>query len=343
MPDILTHLISADEALNHLSYDTAKTILSNRSIYNLGAQGPDLFFYHFIFPWQKTSEIEYLGSKIHQEKIQQFFLNSANIIKQSFAGDSFEFFKKKDLNSDSHKKFSYLAGFLTHYAMDIHCHPYIFYFSGHEGGYNHKYFECILDTLMNDIYDTKRLRLYKTGKAIKLNSNDRYLIAEYLSKILHHTYNESVAIKDIDQAMKDMKSTMNTMYDPKAIKRQSFRLADRFTGANGKIATAQYPATYDKKVDHLNLRHQEWCHPSDPNTIYTDSFLDCMKRGIKAAEDMITALSRYIVHQITIDEFKAIIGNKLYDTGLDASVSGDMTHSSPIVDYKKTLKIKEKK
>lgn len=343
MPDILTHLVGGDEAIKLIKPHYSKTLSANRAFYNLGAQGPDIFFYHHIFPWQKSSLIDTIGTRLHQEKTLNFILSGAQMIKQNFTGDAFEFFSKQSLQSDAHKRFAYLAGFISHYALDIHCHPFIFYFSGHEGGYNHKYFECIIDTLINDIYHGKKKKLHKTAKAITLASYDNLLISNMLNYMIFKTYKEDIAIKDIQQTIKDMRSTMKTMYDPLSIKKNVLKSADKLSKANGKIITAKFPVKYNSKVDYLNLKHNQWCHPCDESILSTDSFLDCLNQGIKASAAMIQALARYITHEIPTEEFKSIIGNKRYDTGLDIALFDDMYYSNPILDYKKELKIGDSK
>ncbi|MBN2794981.1 MAG: zinc dependent phospholipase C family protein [Clostridia bacterium] len=343
MPDILTHLIGADEALKTIRPHYKKTLLANRNFYNLGAQGPDIFFYHHILPWQKNTSIDAIGTRLHEEKTQEFILKGAQLIKQNFTGDAFEFFKKENLQTDAHKKFSYLAGFLTHYALDIHCHPYIFYFSGHEGGYNHKYFECILDTMIHDIYHAKQKKLHKTGKAIQLASYDNLLIANYLNYMIYKTYEEDIPSKEIVQTIKDMRSTMTAMYDPLSLKKNILKSTDKIVGAGGKIITAKFPVKYDSKVDYLNLKHNEWYHPCDQKMLKTESFLDCLKLGIETSAEMIIALARYITHEIPTEEFKAIIENNRYDTGLPIELYDKMLYSNPILDYKKTYKIGDSK
>lgn len=341
MPDILTHLIGADEALGKLGYDVSRTIKVNRKLYNLGAQGPDLFFYHKIFPWQKHSEIERFGNMMHTQNVGRFFLTAADQIKQNFTGDAFEFFKKKDQTSTAHKQFAYLAGFLTHYALDTNGHPFIFYFSGLEGNYNHKYFECILDTIMNDVYDTKKMKLQKTGRAIKLSHYDRYVVAHYLSLVIYKTYNENIDHREVENAITDMKNVMNAMYDPKSYKKSGLKLVDSLTKAKGKIATAKFPAVLDRKVDYLNLKHQQWTHPCDDSMVYETSFLDCIKKGTEDASHYINGLAAYVTHQLPRSEFVELIGNRLYDTGLDANAPQEMKFSESILDYKKSLKIKD--
>lgn len=340
MPDILSHLICAEEALKSLSHDIKATIEANRHIYNLGAQGPDLFFYYKIYPWQNPDDFDSTADLIHKEKTNEFFMNGADFIRNHNLTDPMEFFRVKDKTTDAHKYFSYLAGFLSHYALDTYGHPFIFYYSGHDGGHNHKYFECILDTILSDIYGSKKSALRNTGRAIGLKGDERFIIASYLSSLISQTFNKEVPQAEIQVAMKDMKRVMMMMFDPKKIKRTGIKAIDRLAKTKGKITTAIYPAKYNKKVDHLNLKHQNWCHPCDESDIRSESFLDLMKTATTYSGDLTMNLALYIIKNIDADALSQSIGHMLYDTGYDASKSQEMFFDDPIVDYKKTFKIK---
>jgi hypothetical protein len=343
MADILTHLISADESLERLNADINRIIKSNRNIFNLGAQGPDVFFYYKVFPWQKTNNIDKTGTLLHSEKTEDFLVNAAKYLKNQVLSDPMEFYRKTKKDSDLHRQFAYIAGFLTHYALDTLSHPFIFYFSGKDGGYNHKYFECIIDTLLSDIYNAKKVRLHKTGHAIKLSAEDRYVVSDYISKIIYVTYHKNIDRRDIQIAIKDMKRVMQAMYDPKNIKRGSFKVVDRLSKAQGKIATATYPAKLDHKIDYLNINHTTWLHPCDDQETHTESFIDLLKQAREYSASLIDNLALYITHHISESEFRALIGNKMYDTGREASLSQEMLFENPIVDYMKTYKIKSPK
>lgn len=340
MPDILTHLLCAEESKKNLHGDLKKILKNHSKIYNLGAQGPDLFFYYKVYPWQNANETDRYASLIHANRTTDFFMNAANSIKRSIHHDPMGFFTTKNY-TDIHRHFSYLAGFLTHYAVDTICHPYIFYFSGVKGHYNHKYLECIIDTLMMDIYDAKDSKLHKTGSAIKLKTKDRVIVSDFLSKTIYETFKERLDKEIIEHAIKDMSMVMRVMYDPTKIKRKAFNSIDRLSGAKGKILTATYPAPYDSHTDYLNLHHRTWFHPSDDSLIYSKSFLECFKEAIDYSHELISSLSLYLVGQLNYQSLADLIGDKLYDTGLHFSRGQEMYYDEPILDYRKVFRIKK--
>lgn len=337
MPDILTHLVCAHETLSQLSEDVREILDANRNIYNLGAQGPDLFFYYKPQPWLDSKEMSSYGHTIHTHNINSFFISGANRIRQSIMADPIGFFKSDKKNTALHMEFAYLAGFLSHYALDTIGHPFIFYFSGVNSGYNHKYFECIVDTLISDIYNGKSIKVHKTAKAVSLTKHESHVISMFLSKTIRDTFNINIEPKDLSRCISDMEKTLRALYDPMKIKKSPLRLLDGVSKAKGKIVTARFPAKYDVTVDHLNIKKQQWFHPCDKNIVYHESFLELLKKSISYSHELIKALSHYLIHTEAKDNFEALIGNKKYDTGLTDDC--EMIHEHIIVDFKSAFKI----
>lgn len=335
MPDILTHLVCAHETLSHLSDDIRDILKCNKNVYNLGAQGPDLFFYYKPQPWLDSKNMGDWGTMIHTNRINDFFINAANRIRQSILTDPIGFFKSPKKDTALHIEFSYLSGFLSHYALDTIGHPFIFYFSGVNAGYNHKYFECVLDTLISDIYNGKSIHVHKTGKAVALSKYENQIVASFLSKNIRETFNENIEAKEISRCIKDMEKTSKALYDPTQLKRTPFKWIDGLAKANGKLITARFPARYNPRIDYLNIKKKIWVHPCDDNIIYKASFLELLSKSIDYSYLLIKNLSFYLIHTASRETLERLIGNKMYDTGLvDAC---NMVHEHVILNYKEDI------
>ena len=70
MPASYTHQCFGDDVLPHLSTMLQDLIKSHKDYYDLGLQGPDLFFY--FHPTRQSMVKEY-GLKLHQESAHPFF------------------------------------------------------------------------------------------------------------------------------------------------------------------------------------------------------------------------------------------------------------------------------
>jgi len=104
MPATYTHYRFASDVLQQLPEPLQSRIAPNRAIFDLGLHGPDVFFYHA--PLMKSS-VNRLGASLHEQCGIQLF--------RRFAA----------LHDGSDAAFSYLAGFLCHFALDSTCCPYL--------------------------------------------------------------------------------------------------------------------------------------------------------------------------------------------------------------------------
>ena len=74
MPGFTTHYILGMKAYNDLSNNSLKYIISKyRWLYQLGLQGPDIFFYYI--PVLRHRDYRNVGSYMHEHHIRDFFSN----------------------------------------------------------------------------------------------------------------------------------------------------------------------------------------------------------------------------------------------------------------------------
>ena len=113
MPAFCTHYILASEEMSNLHRIAAESgfKLCENAVY-IGSQGPDIFFFHRTFPWQKGKPLRAAGSAMHRAKFGDILDRFADYIKVSTEPDIAK---------------SYAYGFILHYAADRNCHPYIYY------------------------------------------------------------------------------------------------------------------------------------------------------------------------------------------------------------------------
>jgi len=88
----------------------------------------------------------------------------------------------------------------------------------------------------------------------------------------------------------------------------------------------------------LNIKKDTWFNPCDNDLVYDDSFLELFEKATYYTEDLIKALSFYLINTSTESQFKEIIGDKQYDTGLPGDL--EMKYENVILDFKKTYNLK---
>lgn len=107
MPTTYAHWRFGDRCIQTLPKRLQKIIERNRTIFDFGVHGPDIYFYYHCL---KKNEVNRFGSGLHDtpfgetlEKIRPRFL----------------------LCDDREAAFVYLLGFTCHFTLDSYCHGYI--------------------------------------------------------------------------------------------------------------------------------------------------------------------------------------------------------------------------
>ncbi|OEF99044.1 hypothetical protein BHF71_02335 [Vulcanibacillus modesticaldus] len=287
MPNVWTHNIFAERVAEKAKIDISQA----RRIYNLGAQGPDLFFYHNFWPWKKKKSLEYLGSKIHKENCGEFLIQMISYIKR---------------HSDLPILKYYVLGFISHHLLDRNTHPYIIYKSG-EGGHKHQELEIIIDSILaKDFYDieTWKTPVYKEIYASKnLDSSIQSMIAFLINKV-HHIDLPNFERK-INRSYKDMITALKILFDPSGLKQKIF----------GELVS---PYTYKRDIpnkDFLNQNKELWLHPANENATSRESFYELLEKAEEEGRIIFLAIEDYLRGFKSLEFIQGLIGNISYDTG----------------------------
>ena len=110
MPGFTTHYIFGMKAYNDLPNNQLKLIIAKyRWLYQLGLQGPDMFFYNI--PLLRHRDYRNVGSYMHEHHIRDFF--------ECYLHNLSEITSKQQREEG----LAYFCGFLCHYIGDSICHP----------------------------------------------------------------------------------------------------------------------------------------------------------------------------------------------------------------------------
>ena len=103
MPAAYAHYRFGKLLIPQLPFPVRQCIQRFRRMYDVGLQGPDIFFYHN--PFLNTNSGK-LGKQIHLQSGQEFF-------SRAWAA------------ADTEAAKAYLYGVLAHYCLDAACHPFV--------------------------------------------------------------------------------------------------------------------------------------------------------------------------------------------------------------------------
>lgn len=330
MPDIFTHILCGHDTIQSLNKDWKTTILEKEKIFNLGCQGPDMFFYNDFISYKKTKRGPKFGRMMHGEKTGDFLVESINYIKERI--------KTK---ADFKLLFTYISGLICHFGLDRKAHPYIYYHSGkHEknkpetrkySGY-HKRFELIIDTIL--MKERRGIETYRHPiyEEIDVGISLPKSIVDYYVYTISRTYNSKEVINFIDDSYKDMKTVLKLAYDPSGIKKSLMKAIDRIVKDDIEYSTLIYPRRIDNRHDYMNTKHKFWNHPCAIDEDYFDSFYDIYDIAVKESLDMINATIDYLENRIHINRLRKAMPNISYITGKNTDTKCELIYYKPIFD-----------
>ncbi|MFA9397700.1 MAG: zinc dependent phospholipase C family protein, partial [Clostridiaceae bacterium] len=300
-------------------------IEKNQSVFLLGSQGPDIFFYTDL---RNNREKYYnYAELLHSEKTKKFM------------EESFEFLKNNTENDDDYEKMlAYLLGFLCHFALDSKVHPFIYYYSGVNDGkdeatkkytYHHKRLEIILDAIMIERLQGKNAYSYRAYNLLNLNGEFPEVFENYYSYIMDKVYDEKMECEAIKKSFEGMVYYHKLLYDRWNIKKYLVKLIG-IHKKDSPVVNYANSAFYPRKIndrDYLNESKNIWHHPVtnvDNNQSFVDLFYEAVDNSIK----YIKKAENYLYKNGELD----IIQNLSYSTGMDCDSINKLKYYKSIFD-----------
>ncbi|MGN0157989.1 MAG: zinc dependent phospholipase C family protein [Brotaphodocola sp.] len=295
MPGFTTHYIFGMKAYNDLPNNQLKLIIAKyRWLYQLGLQGPDMFFYNI--PILRHRDYRNVGSYMHEHHIRDFFdcyLSNLSEIKSK---------------QQREEGLAYFCGYLCHYIGDSICHPYVYGRIGHDVKNPSSHTHGLHAALENDI-DALLLRRYKKKKpsqfnqaaTICLNGMEIQFISRFLSKCINETYypityknNFQVTPRMVHRSILAIRFGCRTLSDPQSHKRNTIA---RIEGLFLKNPIASQKLVTDEVTNPrqcLNLDHEVWCNPWDRRLASQASFPDLFRQTMHKCHDVYAIINTYL-------------------------------------------------
>lgn len=314
MPGYFTHYIFGTATFNRMeSGKCKKNITRNKCVYSLGLQGPDVFF-HFLPSY--VIHKENLGVMMHESRTGAFL---CNLIKSRNS-----FIEASDRAIAE----AYILGFLGHYALDTHCHPYIYAMTGYDlnrtpaYSSHHMDFETSLDQEMLDYYKHMKPSEFPIYKTIRLNMRQWRVVASMLNEAIFHTYPEyRCNYTMMKAATSSMIIGFGFLADPKARKKPFFeKIEDRFFSYRplSILMPSDGPLRH---LDPCNVLRQHYVNPwtkkEENQTFYQlfDEALESYLTYIHVANRLFSSgINGYDL--ATLEHMKSLLGNRSYHSGL---------------------------
>lgn len=281
MPGFTTHYIMGMKAYNDLPNNQLKFIIAKyRWLYQLGLQGPDIFFYNI--PILRHRDCRNVGSYMHEHHIRDFF--------QCYL----EHLEAIPSRQQKEEGLSYFCGFLCHYIGDSICHPYVYgrinYDVKNPSNYHHGLHAALendIDALLLMKYKKKKPSQFNQAATICLNGMETQFISRFLAECINETYypvnyqnNFQVTPRMIHRSILALRFGCRTLADPNGTKRSKIAFVENIFLKNPVASTKLVTDEVSNPRECLNLDHKIWCNPWDNRLASNASFPDLFKQTL---------------------------------------------------------------
>ncbi len=186
MPAYYAHHRFGAAVAELLEGDLKKIAAAHRPQFDIGLQGPDLFF--FYRPYTKNSVVKY-GNELHHVPAMPFFAHAVEVVQ------------KKGRDSG---EYAYLLGFLCHFILDSECHPYVNEMT-EKTGVKHLEIEEEFEKLLLRM-DGEDPFAYPLGSLVPLDDRTVQAIRPF--------YQKQISERIVERSLRDLRMVKNLFTTP---------------------------------------------------------------------------------------------------------------------------------
>ena len=310
MADFLTHVLMSDDVLERIeSRRVLDGIQKHRTLYRLGAQGPDPLFFYNCVPGNGKGQLRELGFAMHRQHTGEF-------LKMGFSR-----LQKLSWDQEWMALAAYLSGFICHFTLDSMIHPYVYWaeknwiwtMDGLPARTTHQAVEISLDVLF---WKEKRMSpacKVKTRKLVDIGRQWPSGVEEFLLDAFKSIYHVRTDRKGLNKVLRDFYRGHDLLYDPGGWKKTLVGWLDSFTGGGIRPPKVPYPARLDETIDWANRKKRTWTHPYKEDEKHRESVEEILNKASFEAANHINGVFAAILRGEPIDGFFSDIS---YYTGL---------------------------
>lgn len=308
MPGFLTHYIAGKAAFNAVSSEIQKKISAQERLYNLGTQGPDIFFYYL--PGQIRKRSRGIAQEMHQSRLGLFLTYMARLAKVS---------------ATQHEKdtiFAYTAGFIMHYTVDCHAHPYVYARAFDKNipkianSAKHRRFETAIDVALLKLVSGEKPAGLNQWELIDAPRKGRYVAAEALSQGLSAVYNRDVPPRDVHNAMKFTINATRLLQSKNGQRKRFMQVLENATIGESLFSCIIHMQEVSGEEDFLNVKKNPWHTPWAEAETFNDSFMERYNAAVEEGAELINIMHEFIYGDLPSVRLAEKLGNRSLKTGL---------------------------
>lgn len=260
MPAAFSHWILGRRIVDSPMFESEFSNV-NKNAFLWGCQGPDIFFYHRLLPWQKNDSLRKYGSLLHECDPGVLFDSLAKVCRYCLGSDSFDVI------------YSYALGFCCHYCYDRRLHPLVYYNTAllektDERGCDYKY-HCEIESNMDIIlmrYELNKLTAEMSMRDCLPEFPDSHkAIARLYALLLNDMYGIRASSVSTMTLAYDFKFNIGLLDDKYAVKKPLVSSAEKILPQlrEGSFSGLVHAVSEDVSFDYANLLKNTWFNPGD--------------------------------------------------------------------------------
>ena len=300
MPDPTVHVSFGREVLASLPQEVRDAITPVP--YTFSLFGPDVWFLYKPFGRHESR-----GRRMHTTKPGLFLMS---------------LLRRAGTSAAQAEMFSYLAGFMCHYALDSTAHPYIIYLTAEKHVFprSHMCLEHALDAavMQRDGYWGEKHPL-TDHYFPKLRLPEK--MRADLDAVYESVYGWTGCWADMNRSCLRYRQCFRIMEHPRGFAARLTRLTKIPV-----LRSLMYSESFFLGRDPENEAHRTWHHPFDPTLASDESFPEMREKARQFAVRIISAAFRYLRYGEGTDEsLAALIGDRSYLSGLPSEDPRNLT------------------
>jgi hypothetical protein len=307
MPGFLTHYIAGKAAVQEVSPQIRGIITPHERLFNLGTQGPDIFFYYFFGQMRKRSRG--IAQEMHGCGLGLFLVHMARLAKISPP-------RERDTI------FAYTAGFLMHYTVDCHAHPYVYARAFDKGlpkianSARHRRLETAIDVALLKLVSGEKPAEFSQWELINAPKSGLRVAAEAMSHGISAVYGRDVSAKFARRAMKFTINATRLLQSKNGRRKRFMELAENLAVGEALGSCIIHTQEVSDDADYLNLKKSAWTAPwSQADEACNDSFMERYTAAVAEGVDILEAMYAYVYGELPESVLAEKLGNRSLKTG----------------------------
>lgn len=315
MPGLITHLLCGQAVTKEVDDDLKRIIKKYPESYNLGTQGPDIFFYYL--PGFLNKNTLNLGLLLHKNNTRDYILAMIDTAS-TLSGEEKEI------------AIAYISGYLTHYSLDSNTHPYIYYRTGvrKKGdkvkalkySLYHRKFETAIDVLLLKSFSGKKPADRALWEFLNIQDKQEIVLGKVISRSLYLAYGRNISEKRVAKILKYIVVGTRLLQSKTGKRKKVMELIEDLTIGEHVYSSLIHEQVVTDNIDYLNMNKDSWHSPWDDEVKNQDNFLELYNKGMKDSVKFINATYSYLNNAIDIDDLSYILENRSMASGDDCSM-----------------------